>query len=115
MDRGFEYFLVATDVHLKDVFKEALDDYLQEHNLQIVPKNQSQKPTNKDISHNDKAPAYLKTKEVRKILDCSGVTLWRYNKEGLLHPTKVGSKYYYDADEVEQLKKKKYGPVLFSK
>ena len=52
MEGGFEYILVANDLHLKSLFKQALKEYLEENNLQILPR--APQETKPDDSENDK-------------------------------------------------------------
>lgn len=46
---------------------------------------------------------WLKSSEVRVILDCSAGTLQNLRINGTLSPTKIGGTWYYDADQVQNL------------
>jgi len=46
---------------------------------------------------------WLKSAEVRNILDCSAGTLQNLRINGTLSPTKIGGTWYYDAEQVQNL------------
>lgn len=61
-----------------------------------------------DLREN-KPEIYLTAEETAKRLKVDRSTLWRWNKEGYLVSTKVGSKVRYKLSEVERIQK---GEVL---
>ena len=46
---------------------------------------------------------WLKSSEVKVILDCSAGTLQNLRINGTLSPTKIGGTWYYDAEQVQNL------------
>ena len=46
---------------------------------------------------------WLKSAEVRNLLDCSAGTLQNLRINGTLSPTKIGGTWYYDAEQVQNL------------
>jgi len=46
---------------------------------------------------------WLKSNEVKEILDCSSGTLQNLRIKGTLNPTKIGGTWYYDSDQVQNL------------
>lgn len=50
-----------------------------------------------------KPEVYLSTEETAKRLDVDRSTLWRWNKDGYLVPTKWGGKVRYKLSEVERI------------
>lgn len=48
------------------------------------------------------SPLVLQDK-VAADLDVSGTTLWRWGKQGVLHPVKIGGKVYYRQAEIEAI------------
>ena len=49
-------------------------------------------------------PEVYTAKDIQKIFKISSVTLWRWENDGILKPTRVrGKKKYYDAGTVQQL------------
>lgn len=45
----------------------------------------------------------ISAKAVTEMLNVDRSTLWRWEKEGLLTPMRVGRKVYYEKKEIEQL------------
>lgn len=48
-------------------------------------------------------PAYLKSKDVKKILGCSDSTLQHYRNTGKLEFKKVGGSFFYTNDSLEKM------------
>ena len=46
---------------------------------------------------------WLKSNEVKTMLDCSSGTLQNLRINGTLSPTKLGGTWYYDAEQVQNL------------
>lgn len=46
---------------------------------------------------------FLTRAEVGRLFGRSGMTLWRWEQAGLLHPVRILGKLYYRVEEVEQL------------
>ena len=49
---------------------------------------------------------WLKSAEVRNILNCSAGTLQNLRINGTLSPTKIGGTWYFDSDQVQNLLQK---------
>jgi hypothetical protein len=55
----------------------------------------------------NKQKAWLKSNEVRKLLNISAGTLQNLRVNGQLHPSKIGGSFYYPYHEIESLLKDK--------
>jgi hypothetical protein len=61
-----------------------------------LSKSQSEQPTTP--TQRD----FLTADELSSWLNLSKVSLWRYEKRGLLHPQKIGSKKLYSYEEIKE-------------
>lgn len=51
----------------------------------------------------DDMQGYFTEKELENFLRCGRNTIWRKERQGILHPRKIGSKKLYDKKEVQRL------------
>ena len=51
----------------------------------------------------EREKAWLRTKEVKKMLGISNGTLMNYRVKGLLHPSKIEGVFYYKLSEIKEL------------
>jgi DNA-directed RNA polymerase subunit F len=82
--------MTAIEVITKDDLKEFKKELISEIKLMINPDNSG-------------AKKWLKSHQVRKLLDISPGTLQNLRINGTLRFTKVGSMLYYKSDDIEAL------------
>jgi len=81
----------VTPDELKKIFNELFDTKFKE----FINSNQSLEK-----------PEFLSRKETRELLNVSYVTLNNWNKKGILEPSYIGNKLFYDKQQiVKQLSK----------
>jgi len=51
----------------------------------------------------DKKEEYLKPEELARILKVSLVTIWSWDKKGILHPSRIGNQKRYRLSDIENL------------
>jgi len=87
--------------HVFQLTTEEFVEVIREVVLSVIP------PTNNITNNlignddNDGESKYLTRDEVKKLLKVSYTTLWKYNKEGKLPATKIGSRVYYKRKDID--------------
>jgi len=75
-----------------DDFKEVIKEVV----LSVVsPINNST-----EIKMKKEEKKFFTREETKNLLDVSFTTLWKYNKEGILPATRIGSRIYYKMDDI---------------
>lgn len=78
----------TTTEQLKEDFAKILDERIANLKRDFTPKEPD---------------AYLTAKELEKELKISSVTVWSWNKKGILNPRKIANRVYYLRSEIEEL------------
>ena len=71
-----------------------LDDLMS--NVRSIVKQELESERKLDLSSKE----WLTSKEVQSLLKISPVTLWKYDKQGITRPNKMGNRKRYRKDEV---------------
>lgn len=94
--------------------KSMMDEFRNQSSqmLMIVSQDDLERVVQKAIGklldqRENKSEVYLTAEETAKRLKVDRSTLWRWNKEGYLVSTKVGSKVRYKLSDVERIQKGK--------
>lgn len=100
----------------KPACKSTMEEFRNQNSqlLMIVSQSDLERVVQKAIGElldqrENKSEVYLTAEETAKRLKVDRSTLWRWNKEGYLVSTKVGSKVRYKLSDVESIQK---GEVL---
>ena len=100
----------------KPTYRSTMEEFRNQNSqlLMIVSQGDLERVVQKVIGElldqrENKPEVYLTAEETAKRLKVDRSTLWRWNKEGYLVSTKVGSKVRYKLSDVERIQK---GEVL---
>ncbi len=86
-------------MHLFQMSVDDLREVIREVVLSVVS------PTNNstEIIMKKEEKEFLTREEAKNLLSLSFTTLWKYNKDGTLPATRIGSKVYYLKSDIEKL------------
>lgn len=87
---------MSNNKHVFQLTTEEFIELIREVVLSVVP------PINNFTdSQTSEEKEYLTRDEVKNLLNVSFTTLWKYNKEGKLPATKIGSRVYYRRKDID--------------